>query len=118
MDGSKTRAGGQPGDGAVRLLADKTLRTRTAGERESEDPTSERRERRAPDKLVLDVGSGSLRERNSRRGATLAHVNNVCGRERGPVRMKASKSRRADCGSLRKQVSDSRANGKGEGSSR
>jgi len=103
--GSKTRAGGQPGDGAVGLLADKTLRTSAWGERESEDPTSERRERRAPGKLGLAVGSESLRERNSRRGATLAHVNNVCGRERGPVQMKASKSRRTDRGSLRKQVS-------------
>jgi hypothetical protein len=107
MEGSKTRAGGQPGDGAVRLLADNTLRTKTSGERESEDPRDERRERRAPGKLGLDVGSGSLRERNSRRGATLVHVNNVCGRERGPVRMKASKSRRMDRGSLRKRVSGS-----------
>ena len=96
----------------------KTLGTGSSGERASEGSAKKRRERRAPGKLGLAVGSEGLRERNSRRGATPARVNNVRGRERGPVRMKASKSRRADCGSLRKWVSGPNANGKGAGSSR
>jgi len=89
------------------LLADNTLRTSSEGERESEDPSSERRERRAPGKLGFAEGSESLRESNSRRGAALARVNNVRERERGPVRMNASKSRPTDFGSLRKWVSGS-----------
>jgi len=52
-EGSKSRAGGQAGDGAVGLHARDTLGTSPAGERESEDRSSERRERRAPGKRVL-----------------------------------------------------------------
>jgi hypothetical protein len=92
-EGSKSRAGGQGGDVSVGLHARETLGTSRAGERASEDSPGERRERRATGKRWLGAWSVSLRERNSRRGATLADVNNVRGRERGPVRMKASKSR-------------------------
>jgi hypothetical protein len=54
-EGSKTRAGGQSGDGAVRLHARDTLGTSPVGERESEGRSSERRERKASGKRVLAV---------------------------------------------------------------
>jgi hypothetical protein len=54
-EGSKTRTGGRPGDGVVRLHARETLGTSPAGERESEGRSSKRRERKAPGKRVLAV---------------------------------------------------------------
>jgi hypothetical protein len=68
----------------VELLAVETLRAVSRDERESEGSSKQRRERRAPGKLELNARSEGLEERNSRRGATLADVNNVRERNAAP----------------------------------